>query len=319
MTKKTVLKFLKRQEIIIAFFSILIFSFFSIFSKNFLKPSNIRLILQQFSVNGICVFGVTMIILLGGIDLSAGAILSIAGFICGTLVKTGMSPILCILVAICVGGICGFINALIITKLGVPPIITTLAMNYVYRGLLVIVTGGFWVNQFPKNFTRIATGRFLGISNIFWMAMVLFLIMNYFLYLTNAGRKIYAVGTNPVAAAAYGINVGRTNLYGYTLCGCLIGFASAMYAGQYGAVNPSGTGITLGTTVLAAALAGGVNFGGRGTLVGATIGMMMISIINNGLIQIHVSEYWINAITGAIILIALMLNTLNSRETRKNS
>ena len=90
-----------------------------------------------------------------------------------------------------------------------------------------------------------------------------------------------------------------------------------MYAGQYGAVNPSGTGMTLGTTVLAAALAGGINFGGRGTLLGGSIGMLMISIINNGLIQAKVPEYWIDAVTGAIILLALILNALNAREKRR--
>lgn len=90
-----------------------------------------------------------------------------------------------------------------------------------------------------------------------------------------------------------------------------------MYASSYGAINPSSTGTTLGTTVLAAALAGGVNFGGKGTLLGGAIGMLMITIINNGLIQIKVSEYWVDAITGAIILIALVLNVLNAREKRK--
>ena len=97
----------------------------------------------------------------------------------------------------------------------------------------------------------------------------------------------------------------------------IIGFAGVMYASSYGAINPSSTGTTLGTTVLAAALAGGVNFGGKGTLLGGAIGMLMITIINNGLIQIKVSEYWVDAITGAIILIALVLNVLNAREKRK--
>lgn len=90
-----------------------------------------------------------------------------------------------------------------------------------------------------------------------------------------------------------------------------------MYAAQYGAVNPAVVGTNLGTTVLAAALAGGVNFGGRGTLAGGAIGMMLITVINNGLIQIKVSEYWIDAITGAIILLALLLNILNVGTVRR--
>lgn len=106
-------------------------------------------------------------------------------------------------------------------------------------------------------------------------------------------------------------------MFGYTMCGALLGYASMMYAGQYGAISTSGTGATLGTTVLAAALAGGVNFGARGTLVGATFGMFMIAIINNGMIQMKVSEYWIDAITGLIILIALALNAITARQKRR--
>jgi ribose/xylose/arabinose/galactoside ABC-type transport system permease subunit len=294
-----------------------VFAVFSIFSDNFLTANNVRLIFQQYAVYGICVLGVSLVVLLGGIDLSAGSILAVAGSVGGTLVKTGLNPFAAILVAVAMGTLLGFINAVIITKLGVPPIITTLATDFVYRGSLVLVTGGFWVNAFPKTFTRIATGRLLGLSNVFWMAIVLLLAMSYLLYQTNIGRKVYAVGANPEAAGKCGIDVTRVTMIGYSLCGALIGFASMMYAGQYGAISTSGTGANLGTTVLAAALVGGVNFGGLGTLAGASVGMFMISIINNGLIQLKVSEYWIDAITGAIILSALVLNAFNTRQPRR--
>ena len=164
-----------------------------------------------------------------------------------------------------------FINALIITKCRVPAIVTTIATNYLFRGLIVVITGGYWVNQFPKAFTRIGAGRLFGISNLFWMAMLLLIVMTVFMKYFNTGRKIYAVGTNPQGADLSGISSDRIQLIGYTICGALIGFAGVMYA----------------------------------------------SIINNGLIQIKVSEYWVDAITGAIILIALVLNVLNAREKRK--
>lgn len=317
MNKQKLKKWLVRQEFIIAVFTILVFFIFAVISENFFTVTNTKLILQQYSVNGICVLGVSLVILLGGIDLSAGSVLACAGSTGGWLILQGCPPLVAILVAVVMGTVLGFVNSLIITKLNVPPIITTIATDYVYRGILVIITGGFWVTGFPKEFTSIATGRFLGINNIFWMAIALLLIMSYFLYFTNAGRKIYAVGTNPEAAAKCGINTDRTTMLGYSLCGALIGFASMMYAGQYGAINTSTTGTDLGTTVLAAALAGGINFGGRGTLAGASIGMLLYATINNGLIQARVSEYWIDAITGAIILLALILNALNARDKRR--
>lgn len=317
MDKAKILKIVKRQEFIVAAFSLLVFIFFSLFSDNFYTPTNLRLILQQYAVNGICVLGISIVIILNGIDLSAGAILAMAGAVSGTMVKSGVPVILCILAGVALGMLFSFINALIITKCRVPAIVTTIATNYLFRGLIVVITGGYWVNQFPKAFTRIGAGRLFGISNLFWMAMLLLIVMTVFMKYFNTGRKIYAVGTNPQGADLSGISSDRIQLIGYTICGALIGFAGVMYASSYGAINPSSTGTTLGTTVLAAALAGGVNFGGKGTLLGGAIGMLMITITNNGLIQIKVSEYWVDAITGAIILIALVLNVLNAREKRK--
>lgn len=317
MTGQKLKKILKRQEVIVAVFALLLFAFFSVFSDHFLTAKNVKLIFSQFSINGICVLGVAIVVILGGIDLSAGAILAVAGFCGGALIRAGYPALLAILGAVLMGTFCGFVNSVIITKLGVPPIITTTATNYLFRGLLVIVTGGFWVNQFPKSFTTIATGRFLGMNHVFWMAVILLGMISFMMHHLNIGRKIYAVGTNPVGADRCGIRSDRVLMFGYSLCGALIGFAGSMYAAQYGAVNPSVVGSNLGTTVLAAALAGGVNFGGRGTLAGGAIGMLLITIINNGLIQIKVSEYWIDAITGAIILLALLLNILNTKSVRK--
>lgn len=319
MNNLSLKKLFRRQETIIALFCVLLFVLFALTSENFLTGKNVRLIFSQYAVNGICVLGVSLVVLLGGIDLSAGSILAVAGAVGGTLVKMDIPVLAGILAAVGVGAFCGLLNSLIITKLGVPPIITTLATNYVYRGILVLVTGGFWVNNFPKRFTSIVTGRILGLSNVFWMAMVILTLMSFLLYQTNAGRKLYAVGTNGEAALMCGIHADAVNIFGYTLCGGIIGYASMMYAGQYGAISTSGTGVALGTTALAAALAGGVNFGGRGTLLGATFGMFMIAIINNGLIQMKVSEYWVDAITGAIILAALVLNGLNTGEKREET
>lgn len=317
MMRLNIKKIVKRQEAIVAIFAVLLFVFFAVFSDNFLTPKNVKLIFSQFSINGICVLGVAIVVILGGIDLSAGSILAVAGFACGILIKQNIHPVIAILASVIIGAFCGYINGVVVTVLGVPAIITTMATNYLFRGLLVIVTGGFWVNQFPKSFTTIATGRTLGMNNTFWMSMILLAGMSFLMHQLNIGRKIYAVGTNMEGADRCGIHAGKVMRFGYLMCGALIGFAGSMYAAQYGAVNPSVVGTNLGTTVLAAALAGGVNFGGRGTLVGGAIGMMMITIINNGLIQIKVSEYWIDAITGAIILVALLLNILNSKNIRK--
>ena len=221
MDKAKILKIVKRQEFIVAAFSLLVFIFFSLFSDNFYTPTNLRLILQQYAVNGICVLGISIVIILNGIDLSAGAILAMAGAVSGTMVKSGVPVILCILAGVALGMLFSFINALIITKCRVPAIVTTIATNYLFRGLIVVITGGYWVNQFPKAFTRIGAGRLFGISNLFWMAMLLLIVMTVFMKYFNTGRKIYAVGTNPQGADLSGISSDRIQLIGYTICGAL--------------------------------------------------------------------------------------------------
>ena len=127
MDKAKILKIVKRQEFIVAAFSLLVFIFFSLFSDNFYTPTNLRLILQQYAVNGICVLGISIVIILNGIDLSAGAILAMAGAVSGTMVKSGVPVILCILAGVALGMLFSFINALIITKCRVPAIVTTIA------------------------------------------------------------------------------------------------------------------------------------------------------------------------------------------------
>ena len=150
MNKKMFLRILKKQETLIAVFSLIVFAIFSACSDNFFTATNIRLLFQQYAVNGICVLGVGIVVILGGIDLSAGSILAISGALGGSLVKMGVPVFFSILASVLMGMFLGGINGTIITKLHVPAIIATIATNYVFRGILVILTGGFWVNNFPR-------------------------------------------------------------------------------------------------------------------------------------------------------------------------
>lgn len=318
MNKSMVIKVLKRQETILSVFTMLVFFTFALLSQNFGTNANFQLILQQVANNGICVVGVGIVVILGGIDLSAGAVLALSGAFGGMLVKAGWNFFFAMCASILIGALCGAVNAFLITKLSLPPIITTLATNYLFRGAAIVMTGGSWVNNFPKEFTKYGTGRLFGTSNVFWMFVAILIAVSYMMSYLNIGRKIYAVGTNSDAAEKSGINPVRVKFFGYTLCGALIGFAGIMYAAQIGAVASTSTGLMLGTQVLAAALAGGISIaGGRGTLFGASVGILMIGIIKNGLILSKVSESWIDAITGAIILLALALNVMNSHEKRR--
>lgn len=319
MRKSTLARLLYRQETALALFTVAVFACFSFISpSNFFTGSNFQLILQQVSINAICVLGVGMVVILGGIDLSVGAVLTLSGAFGGMMVLRGLPIWLCVIIAVGVGALCGAFNALLITRLQLPPIITTLATNYLFRGLAIFLTGGSWVNHFPAEFTRYGTGRVFGTSNVFWMFLFLLAAMSYLLNDLNIGRKMYAVGTSNDAADKSGIDSTRVKYFGYMTCGGLVGFAGLMYGAQIGAISTTSTGLLMGTQLLAACLAGGISIaGGRGTLLGAAIGVLMIGIIRNGLILVRVSEYWVEAVTGAVILLALALNVVNANEKRR--
>lgn len=319
MHSSAIRRLLYRQETAIALFTLAVFAFFSIVSPdNFFTNSNFQLILQQVGINSICVLGIGLVVILGGIDLSVGAVLTLAGAVGGMLVLAGWPVWLCMLVSVVVGMGCGAFNALLITRLQLPPIITTLATNYLFRGAAIVLTGGSWVNHFPLEFTRYGTGRVLGTSNVFWMFLILLGVMSYVMNNLSIGRKIYAVGTSNDAAEKTGISGVAVKYFGYTVCGGLVGFAGIMYGAQVGAISTTSTGLIMGPQLLAAALAGGISIaGGRGTLLGASIGVLMIGIIRNGLILAKASEFWVEAITGAVILLALALNVVSAREKRR--
>ena len=317
INKSKIGSLLVKQEVILTLFTILVYITFSLISSNFATRSNFLSLLQQISINGMCVVGMGLVVILGGIDLSVGAVLSLCGAVGGMAILAGHSVVVALLLSVGIGIVCGAFNAVLVTILQLPPIIATLASSYLFRGVSVWITKGSWITALPREFTIYGTGRVLDIPNIFWMFIFILIAASLMMRYTNIGRKIYAVGTNNTAADNAGIKTGRVKFFGYVLCSAVIGFAGLMYVAQMGALNVTNTALTLGNQLLAAALAGGIAIaGGKGVLPGAAIGIFMIGTIKNGLILSKANEFWLDAITGVIILIALVLNVLNSK-TRK--
>lgn len=311
-------KLFKKQEYLITLFVIVISIIFSMKSPQFLTKGNLQLILLQTSVNLICVIGIVMVICTGNIELSAGAILALSGAVGGMLINKGYSIPFVLVVGISIGVLCGFMNGLLVTKLGLPSIIATIATNYLIRGVVLMVTDNRWINGFPDSFTYWGTGRIGSIPIPFILFLLLAVIFSLIMRYTNLGRKIYAVGTSKDASEKLGINVDKVQIIAFVISGGLIGLGGLVYSASVGVINPPSTGLPLGTQLLAGALAGGVNInGGKGTILGASIGVIMLGLVRNGLILSRVSEFWIDAITGAIILIALALNVLDTMNSRR--
>ena len=208
-----------------------------------------------------------------------------------------------------------FINGTLVAKLKILPIIATLGMMNIYRGLTYLVANGSWVKQqeMGTKFLSIATGKFLGINNLIVVAIVVYIIAAFFLNKTRTGRKIYAVGNSEESARVSGIKTDRTLIMVYTILGAVAGLGGILYVCKYGvAQGETCTGYEM--NVIAACVLGGVSInGGTGRVQGVLLGAVLLGILNNAMPLIHVSSFWQEAIRGLIILLSIIANSLIQR------
>ena len=212
------------------------------------------------------------------------------------------------------------IIGVLIAKVGLLPIIATLALMNIFRGLTFLVSDGEWVSsyQMSEGFVSIATGTFLGMNHLIWIALFFCLVFFYFLNYTRTGRQIYAVGSNPQSAAVSGIKQGRILLLVYTIMGGLSGLCGVLWVSKFAsAQGDTASGYEL--TVIAACILGGVSIaGGSGKLAGVLLGAILLGILNNALPLLNVSPFWQNGIQGFIILLAVVVNAIVKRRVERN-
>lgn len=313
----------KLREMGMIGFIIIISIFVQMRNPRFLTLENINDLVKNAAILSILAVGMMMVMITRGIDLSIGATLALAGMIASLTVSANpeLSPILAILIGIGVGTICGAVVGGLVSKGGIYPIIATLGLMSVYRGLTFLSSNGKWVSaqQMPVSFKAIATSSIFGINTLIFIAIIIYIISYYFINHTRTGRKIYAVGSNPESARVSGINNNRILFMVYTIMGALAGLAGVLWVSKFAsAQGDTASGYEL--TVIAACVLGGVNSaGGSGTIPGILIGSLLIGILNNALPLINVSPFWQQAIQGAIILIAVIVNTIVKRRVDKTN
>jgi ribose transport system permease protein len=297
----------------------------SMSSDSFLTVDNLTNVLRQISVNLCLSMGMTLVILSGGIDLSVGSTLALSGAVAAGLLKHGatlerlnlfvqFTPLGAVAAGLATGAVIGLANGAAITRLGLPPFVATLGMLSIGRGLTMLWTGGFPVNGLGDEFGFIGAGRFLGLPMPIVIAAALALILHIVTKRTRFGRALYAVGGSERAAALSGLNVRRTKLLAYAICGSLAGVAGLITAARLDAATPdAGVGYELDS--IAAAVIGGTSLsGGRGSILGAVLGCLIIGVLNNGLVLLGVSPYWQQVIKGTVILVAVAID----RSTRRD-
>lgn len=289
----------------------------------FLTPTVISQLTQNYAYTAVLAFGMLLVLLIGGIDISIGATLALSGMSTCLMMRDGhiTSPIVAVAFSILIGSVCGLIIGTIISKGKVIPIIATLGMQYIYRGLTYFVSNTQWVSsdKMLPGYKQFALDSFLGINNLVWIVIALFVIMLVFLKWTSFGRQIYAVGSNPEAAKISGIHIDRVKTLVYTINGAIAGLAGAMYTAFYASAQGNmATGAEM--DVIAACVIGGVSLnGGQGNAVGVLLGAVTIAIISKSLSLVGIDAFWQKALKGAIILAAVIINILVQRRAARKA
>jgi ribose transport system permease protein len=282
----------------------------SMISPSFLSLSNLLNVLRQVSINALIAFGMTFVILTGGIDLSVGSILALSSAIVAHLLASGMGFVPALLVGLLVGALLGMFNGLVITQGKVAPFIVTLATMTVYRGLTLVFTDGRPITGMGDDFAFQLFGRgyFFGIPVPVITMLMTFILLYFLLKKTTLGRKTYAIGGNEEAAILAGIRVSRVKWFVYTLAGLLSALAGVILTSRLNSAEPT-AGTSYELDAIAAVVLGGTSLsGGKGSIVGTLIGALIIGTLNNGLNLLGVSSFYQLVVKGLVILIAILLD-----------
>lgn len=305
----SVVKWLKKTAIFWALIALVIIM--AILSPVFLSPRNMANVVKQIAINGVLAIGMTVVLLTGGIDLSVGSVVAISSIVAAYFGKADSNTPIAItmLLSILTGVAVGAVNGLFIAYLKIAPFIVTLATMTIVRGLALLVTNGVPIFGLSQQMIALANGSFLGLPNLIFFLLGLFLLVLLLLNGTVFGKRIYAVGGNLQSAIYSGINARLIQFSAYAISGACAGLAGLLIASRITSGNPT-TGTGYETDAIAAAVIGGVSMsGGKGFLLGTIIGALIIGVIQNGLDILGISSYYQDIVQGVIILIAVLLDT----------
>ena len=293
---------------------VVLFLFLSVATDSFLSTKNMLQVLRQICINGLLAFGMTFVLIIGGIDLTVGSVVAISGVSVVIMLNSGVPLPVALVVALLLGAIVGLLNGGIIALTGMPPFIVTLSLQGTIRGIAYVITDVRSVSCDNAVFNAIGNGYLFGIPIPIYIVAFVMIVISILLYYTRFGRRMYAVGGNITAAGFSGIHVKKIMVQVYVLSGVLsalagIILASRMYSGQ------PASGQAYESDAIAAAVLGGTSFnGGIGTVGGTLIGALVIGFLTNGLNLLHISSYVQMIIKGLVIIGAVGIDILKNRK-----
>ncbi len=292
---------------------LVLFGALTLFSSEFLTGDNMANLARQVAVFGIIAVGQLLIILTAGIDLSVGSVLGLTGCITAELLVHGTGVPIAILGGLAAGAAIGVFNGVLVAYGKLPPFIVTLGMLGIARGAVLVLTDASTVQPLPDSFGRIANGDLLGLPNLLWMFIAVVVVTAFMLRRTVFGRYIYAVGSNPESARLAGVPVTRVLVAVYMIGGLLAAVGGILFTSRLNAGIPTaGTGYEL--NAIAACVIGGASlFGAKGGAYGAAAGALIVGTLNNGGNLLNINSFYLQIIIGALILIAVAFDQLQSR------
>ncbi len=306
---------------------VILYIIFSIFGKNFFSTYYARTILESSYYIGFMAFGVTFIIITGGIDLSLGTVMMCSALLGGYCFKQGAPTIVAVLVTVLVAMVFGLINGVLVAKLNLPPFIATLGTQMISTGLGSIVTkvaaqtwpiatasvGGWFKKVFLKT-------DLFGIKDFpvgaLWL-LGFFIIATLILHKSKLGRYFFAIGSNEEAARLSGINVEKYKIIAYTLSGFFVGMCALFYAAAYTTITP-GTGAGQEMNGITGVIIGGTSMaGGSGSMVGTLIGVFIMSVLKSGLPACGLQAHWQTFLTGFVVIAAVLMDIYRTKAASK--
>ncbi len=276
----------------------------AIAEPRFFELPNLMIILQDAAIYMVLGMAMTIVITAKGIDLSVGAVAALSAIIMAMLIKDhGWGPYPAMVAAVLVGLCCGITNGLVITKLKVPDLLATLAMDQVYRGIALVLAAGAVLARFPEPIPFLGRGKIMDVIPTAAIVGIASLIIGYIAYhYTWLGRYAIAIGANRQAAVLTGININRQKLYHYTLMGVCAAIAGILLTGRINAIQATAAGGFALHTIAAVVVGGTVLFGGRGTMFGTLVGVLLLAMVTNALVMLRFQFFWQLIASGVIII-----------------
>jgi ribose/xylose/arabinose/galactoside ABC-type transport system permease subunit len=288
----------------------------SILSPHFLSVSNLRNVLEQTAINAVVAVGMTFVIVSGGIDLSVGSIVAFSGVLLASALAAGAPAPAAIAAGVAAGALCGLANGLLVTRGRLPPFIATLGMMSVARGAALVFTEGRPISGFDTGFRSLATGRVLGLPTPVLVVALVYAAAHLLLTRTRFGRYVYAIGGNEEATRLSGVAVRFHKTMVYVLCGTTSALAAVLLTSRLNSAQPI-AGMMYELDAIAATVIGGTSLlGGSGSLGGTLVGALIMGVLRNGLNLLGVSSYLQQIVIGAVIIVAVLVDSLLKRPGR---